>query len=149
MRTREQVKAAIKAGQAPERGANSFLDARDYARLADFFPVEEWSILDIKLKEGAEPPVPEEWTEENVKAALGRDLAFAFEKALNKRGISASLMYEVIKMWCWVLGADDIAECKNYAQYGLPVLKAAAGRFGLPNPIGADRGNEEKYSADG
>jgi hypothetical protein len=142
MLTRENVLDAVRKG----RGTKT-LDGRDYARLVDFFPIEEWSVFEVALKEGCTPPEPQPWTEEEVKLQLARDVAFGFEKALDCRGISASLMYNVVKMWMWILEDHELAEetDSDYAQYGLPFLKAVAVKYGFPNPIGEDRGDESKY----
>jgi len=35
----------------------------------------------------------------------------------------------------------------NYAQYGLPGLKAVALHYNLPNPIGDDAGTEDSYAS--
>jgi hypothetical protein len=129
---------------------NTF-DGRDVVRLASFLKPDQYARFGLALKEGADPStiVPEPLTEENVKRHLTSDLAFAFEKALNKRGLSAGSMYSVIKMWMWVLDdplwqwSDD-----SYAQYGLPLLKAVALQYGLPNPLGNDSGTEDEYSAE-
>lgn len=75
---------------------------------------------------------------------LETDIAFAFEKALDKRGISSSLMYEVIKMWLWVLD-DDLQHFDEYSMYGFPLFKSVALKYGFPNPIGDDSGRESKY----
>ena len=141
MKTKEQILQAYKDGRKSEA-----FDGRDDARLAAFFGVEDYAAFGVKLKDGAEPPEPEPWTEENVKRHLAGDLEFAFEKALDQRGISASCMYAVIKTWMWVLD-DPLADFDEYAQYGLPLLKAVAVKYGLPNPIGDDDGDENKYAA--
>lgn len=133
------------------------LDGRDMNRLYGFI---DWNTLQQYpvLKEGikAEYLNEEKWmsevyeqefTRENVLKQLERDVAFGFDKALDQRGISASLMYEVVKMWCWVL--DDNEELYNwntYAYYGLPLFKAVAVYYGFPNEIGDDDGDEEKYN---
>lgn len=142
MLTQEQVLAEA---STRDRGGAGMLDGRDYCRLAAFFPHEKWAALGVELKEGAEVPEPSPWTKEAVLEQLGRDLSFAFEKALDKRGISASLMYSTVKMWMWVL-EDDLKDCEDYAQYGLPLLKRVAVKYGLANPIGDDDGDEDKYS---
>jgi hypothetical protein len=123
------------------------LDGRDLGRLAEFFPVSDWPALGFSLADGADHPAPRPWTEDEVKTQLACDLAFAFEKALGKRGISAGFMNDVIKMWMWVL-EDDLQNMEEYAQYGLPLLKAVAVKYGLPNEIGDDDGDEYKYSAE-
>ena len=121
------------------------IDGRDYSRLVDFFQAEQWGTFGIELKEGAEPPEPRPWTEEEVKKQLAEDVGFGFEKALDQRGISSGLMYEVVKMWLWVLG-DPLQHNAAYAEYGLPLFKAAALKYGFPNPIGEKQGNEHCYA---
>lgn len=127
------------------------MDGRDVTRLASFLKSEQYARFGLTLKEGvdASTVVPESFTEENVRKHLASDLAFAFEKALNKRGLSAGFMWEVIKMWMWVLD-DPLADFDEglYAQYGLPFFKAVAVKYGLPNPIGDDDGDEDQYSAE-
>lgn len=128
-------------------GSCNFLDGRDCIRLSCFLTVEQWSRIGLEPKEGADVSdhQPEPFTEENVRKHLACDLDFAFEKALDQRGISASLMYDVVKMWLWVLD-DPLADWQEYAQYGLPLLKQVAVKYGLPNPIGDDYGDEGRYA---
>lgn len=143
MLTQEQVMAAVRNGRSAQ-----CIDGRDYGRLAEFFPVSCLGEFGLELKEGATWE-PKPWTRDVIMAQLAGDLAFAFEKALGQRGISASLMRQVIKMWLWVLdeGMPPEADDDDYAQYGLPLLKAVALKFGLPNEIGDDRGDEHRYSS--
>lgn len=125
------------------------LDGRDLGRLAEFMTVEQLSQVGITL-DPDEKWVVQEYTRDSVLDLLKRDLAFAFEKALNQRGISAGMMFSVVKMWMWVLDEhEDLINWSddNYAQYGLPLLKAVAIRYGLDNPIGDDNGDEVQYSS--
>ncbi len=71
-----------------------------------------------------------------------------FEKALNQRGISASLMFECVMMWNYILeeGLEGWGE-DDYAFYGLPLFKATAVKYGWDNPIGEDSGRERKYDS--
>jgi len=140
MLTREQVLSAVKAGRKSD-----CLDGRDYTRLAQFFSAQDLPTFELTLKEGATWEA-EDFTEENVRKRLAEDVAFGFDKALNQRGISASLMHAVVMMWMWVLD-DDLQHCSDYAQYGLPLLKKVAVKYGLPNPIGDDYGDEGKYGS--
>lgn len=144
MLTQQQVLDVVKAGRESE-----CWDGRDYVRLGEFFGDEHLTTLGL-VQEGESPETRTiaPWTEEAVKERLVRDLEFAFTKALNKRGISASFMYSTIKMWLWVL-EDDLQHFRKYAQYGLPLLKAVAVKYGALNPIGDDVGDEHKYSAAG
>lgn len=143
MLTKEQVFEAVKTGRM-----SKCLDGRDYGRLVYFFDAADWPTLGFELRGEAEPPTPKPWTREAVVEQLRADVAFGFEKALGQRGISAGLMYEVVKLWLWIL-QSDLQSFSGYAQYGLPLFKAAALEFGFENPIGEDRGDEHKYSSEG
>lgn len=72
-------------------------------------------------------------------------MEFGFEKALDQRGISASLMFYVVLRWNQVLeeGLENYPE-ENYAM--LPLFKATAVKYGWENPIGDDNGDEEFYN---
>jgi hypothetical protein len=141
MKTREQV---------VKEYTSVILDGRDLDRLADFWPEEELPQLGFRVLEGKEGEHKhKEWAKENILKQLEHDVAFGFEKALNQRGISSQLMFYVVKMWNWILeeGLEDFSD-ENYAQYGLPLFKATAVKYGFNNPIGEDLGNEYKYSSD-
>lgn len=123
------------------------LDGRDLYRLFDFFTEEQLSSIGVELKEeckGTHTTIP--LTRENVLEKLEGDVAFGFEKALDQRGISASFMYEVVKMWNWIL-EEGLENFDDYAQYGLSLFKATALKYGFNNPIGDDTGEESKYSS--
>lgn len=139
MKTQIEVLEAIKQGRKSE-----CLDGRDYMRLSDFYSVEHLEVFGIKLKEGSEPPPVTEWTKENIIDQLREDVAFGFEKALNQRSISSSLMYRCVRMWLWILD-DDLQHLSGYSQYGLPLFKAVALKYDFPNPIKEDSGSESKY----
>ena len=146
MKTREDILAAVRAGKKSQS-----LDGRDFSRLANFFPISDWEVFGFTLAEGkTEKDVSiKDLTKENVLEQLKRDVDFGFEKALDQRGLSAGMMFEVVRMWMWVL--DDELQHFNdneYAQYGLPLLKAVAVKYGFDNPIGEDKGNERKYASD-
>ena len=92
---------------------------------------------------------PIEWNRENILAQLEEDVEFGFQKALDMRGISSSLMFETVLRWNRVLeeGLEDY-DSENYAMYGLPLFKATAVKYGWNNPIGDDNGDEKKYGDD-
>lgn len=98
------------------------------------YPNEKWK-----------EPIP--FTRENVLEQLKQDVAFGFKKALDKRGLSAGMMFEVVLAWNKILqeGLEDWDE-NNYAMYGLPLFKATAVKYGWDNPIGDDSGSEEYYN---
>lgn len=125
------------------------LDGRDLSRLAQFVPEESLYLIGLSVKEeykGSHKHIT--LTRENVLKQLESDVGFAFEKALNRRGISASLMFEVVRMWNWILeeGLENWNE-NDYAQYGLPLFKATAIKYGFDNPIGEYTGNESQFAS--
>lgn len=137
MKTLEQVKQQYKFDT---------LDGRDLYRLMQFIPENELHEFGLTLKDeyvGKHVHVP--FTKENILLQLEKDVSFGFKKALDQRGISASLMSEVVKMWNWILeeGLEDFDE---YPMYGLPIFKATAIKYGFENPIGEDTGNENYYN---
>lgn len=135
MKTIEQIKAY----------KSYAIDGRDVSRLVDFIPESDLQVMGIELKPehiGKHKPI--KLTRKAVLSRLKADLAFSFEKALGKRGISASCMYEVIQMWNWVL-EEGLEDFEDYPQYGLPLFKATAEKYGFPNPLGDDTGKERKY----
>lgn len=124
-----------------------FLDDRFGARLAQFLTQEQLEKIGFKWNSDEPYPKPKEWTRENILSQLERDVEFGFEKALDKRGISASLMFEVVRRWNKVLeeGLENFPD-DNYAMYGLPLFKATAEKYGWENPIGDDSGSENYYN---
>lgn len=137
MKTIEQITASYKS---------QTLDGRDVTRLMIFIPECDLQHFGIQLKDeyvGKHEHKP--LTRESVLEQLKSDVAFGFEKALNRRGISSVLMHEVVKMWNWILeeGLEDFDE---YPMYGLPLFKATAVKYGFDNPIGDDTGSEETYN---
>ena len=138
MKTLEQVLASYKS---------ETLDGRDLARLAQFLTVEQIENLGLSFNspEERETHFPAEFTKENILKQLQKDVAFGFEKALNRRGISSSLMYEVVQMWNQIL-EEGLEGFDSYAMYGLPLFKATAVKYGFENPIGGDTGSEDHYN---
>lgn len=122
------------------------LDGRDLSRLAQFIPEKDLKDFGIKLKPeyiGQHVHIP--FTKENVLAQLEKDVEFGFEKALDQRGISSSLMADVVMMWNWIL-EDGLEDFDEYPMYGLPIFKATAIKYGFENPIGDDTGSEDYYN---
>ena len=71
-----------------------------------------------------------------------------FDKALDQRGISSSINFNSVLTINRILeeGLEDWNE-HEYAQYGLPLFKATAVKYGWSNWIGDDTGSEDKYAA--
>lgn len=134
--------------QTIKKYKSNCLDGRDLCRLADFVPYDRLHKIGIKLKDDIKK---EDWdakvkpfTRENILEQLKKDVDFGFEKALDRRCISADLMYEVVQMWNWIL-EEGLEDFDDYRYYGLPLFKATAEKYGFDNPIGDDTGKEEKY----
>jgi len=128
------------------------LDGRDLSRLAQFVPFDMLSELGIEPNEGYN--TPEKWNElvkpftrENVLKQLKEDVSFGFEKALNRRGLSAGSMYECVRMWNIIL-EEGLEDFDSYAQYGLPLFRETAVKYGFDNPIGDMYGDEDIFSSD-
>jgi len=98
----------------------TFLDDRFGVRLLDFLTEEQAEQIGFKFKEGYEH-VPTEFTETNVLKQLKSDIEFGYSKCLNKRGISAELMSDVVRSWCKVL--ENGLENVDYGWYGDNVFK--------------------------
>lgn len=86
------------------------------------------------LKEGVKP---EDWTttlvtDEDVKKAMLDYMEFAWGKANNCRGISASRSIDHYKAWLWLLGDDELFQfCEDdYHWYGKPQLKRICEKYG-------------------
>lgn len=148
------MKTMLQIAQSNRDGS---LDGRDVKRLASYMTLEDVKNPEIGGAMGLslENNVTEEswgevkeFTEANVLKDLEEDLAFAFDKALNKRGLSAGAMHEVIKMWCFVLDREDLEEKADdlYAQYGLPFFKLVANTFGFKDEIEGYAGDEYIFS---
>lgn len=118
------------------------LDGRDVVRLARFLPRERVHELDLIPDESF---TQVDYTRENILKQLEKDVSFGFEKALSRRGLSSNMMADVVRMWNWIL-EDGLEDFSEYAQYGLPLFKATAVKYGFHNPIGDDIGCEYHYS---
>ena len=93
-------------------------------------PVEK---LGFKFKseeiKNSHQPIP--FTEENILKQLKEDVEFGWEKACCERGISSSLMFEVVRAWCKVLGNEFCDWDEDvYRPYGKPLFKAVAAKYG-------------------
>lgn len=110
----------------------NFIDHRDKARLLDFLKSEDWPKLGFELKEGMTHQ-PVAFTHENVMERLLKDLKFAESKAENERGISASLMFDVLKMWGWVLDDEEVWKWEEYDSYGWPLIRHMKAKYAKPS----------------
>ena len=107
---------------------DDFCDRRFTKRFVSFLPTDEWEKFGFSYT-GDDKFIPKEWTKENVINQLKDDLDFAIEKATNQRGISASLMYNVLRSWCKVL--ENGLEDTEYGWYGDKLIKAIDEYYGF------------------
>lgn len=96
----------------------------------DFAHAQEF----LKLEDGAWCP---ELTQNDRLMAMKVYLAFAWGKARDHRGISASRSVTKLSTWAWILGNDELALAMQegpYENYGCPALKMLADYYDLPVP---------------
>lgn len=125
----------------------TFLDDRFGVRLCQFLTEEQMNSIGFSVNDEYKGKhIVKEWTRENILEQLKSDVEFGFEKALDQRGISSGLMFDVVRKWNKVLeeGLEDWDE-EHYAMYGLPLFKATAVKYGWDNPIGDNDGDESEY----
>lgn len=68
--------------------------------------------------------------EESVKVEMLSYMEFAWNKANNCRGLSASRSLDHMSAWLWLLGMDEAAEkIQGYTYYGKPELRAICEAF--------------------
>lgn len=124
MRTDEEIVARAKAIAAHDWMGTQGVD------LIQRLPLEKARPL---LKDDADI---KEWTvlprdEATVKNEMLNYMPFAWDKANNRRGISASRSLEHMSVWLWLLGHDEAAEAVlEYDHYGKPWLRAICEAFG-------------------
>ncbi|AFU87414.1 hypothetical protein CcrSwift_gp244 [Caulobacter phage CcrSwift] len=88
------------------------------------------------LNENATPEVwtPNVNTPEAIKQVILDYMEFAWDKANNRRGLSAGRSLDHMKAWLWMLDEDAawVAALKlsDYTHYGKPQLRAICKRFG-------------------
>lgn len=65
-------------------------------------------------------------------------LNFGWDKAYDRRGLSASRSISKLSAWLWLLGRDDLAELiiddKLYPPYGMPALVKVSESLGITVP---------------
>ena len=85
-------------------------------RLCGFLNIEQMKKIGFELEEGF-THTPKEWTLENILIQLKEDAEFGLEKAINQRGISSSMMYDVCSAWCDIIDKNELILADEYV-YG-------------------------------
>lgn len=82
-------------------------------------------------------------TNEQIIAEMKRYMDFAVGKAVNHRGISASRSVGHYRSWVWLINDqesfDFLNDDSNYQNYGAPMLKYIAEKYGCQLPEGEKR----------
>lgn len=106
------------------------LEDRFGKRFCDFLTEEQGKQIGFTIKEGYEWGEPKEWTKKNIIEQLKEDIEFGLEKAEGERGISASLMFEVVKSWLKILEDNEMLEnFDDYYDYGKDAFKEAYSKY--------------------
>ena len=133
MRTQEQI-----VQQIEKRKSDDFLgfEIDEYLRFLDYEYVKQY------LKEGTKPEQwgePSENTTEGILKIMLDYMPFAWDKAKNCRGISASRSISHYKAWIWMLDDGFEFDEDSYCHYGKDLLRAICKQYGW-NPNQWDDG---------
>ena len=86
------------------------------------------SFLTDSAKEKDWPPAKRD--ADTIKAEMLDYMRFAWDKANNRRGISAGRSLDHMSAWLWLLGHDEAADAiLDYDHYGKPWLRAICEAF--------------------
>ena len=93
-----------------------------------YFPYLPLEFLKTQVKEGVSDEVIKEeimseLTRENIIKEIKDYLPFAWGKARDGRGISASRSIDHFKVYFWILDAYDKIDWADYEMYGKPILE--------------------------
>lgn len=141
MRTTEEMAAKLKERKG------TFLDFFPEIILGYMSWDDALPFLDAAaVAKAGEEVVKTKWTvrpntRESILEEMKDYMEFAWDKALNHRGLSANRSVDKMKAWCWLLSEDEKIDWENYAQYGAPILKQICELYGFPMPDGSDAQN--------
>lgn len=108
------------------------MDNRDKERIVDFCTVEQLKKIGVILIPAYEKEhKPITMTKELVLEQFKRDALLGQEKALNQRGVSSAMMYQVIRMWLWILEDPlyEVYNCDTYHNYGLELFERVIDKY--------------------
>ena len=121
----------------------------DRMTMALFLPAEQHKKVGLELNDtGLAEFKPLSWDEENLLEELRSSLAWGFQHALAKDLITA---LDAVDDVTFVLFALDTTQDQAFdtigdiGPCGLKFFKWVANKFGLPDPLGTDTGEEDKY----
>lgn len=123
------------------RTQQEILDRIEEVKASDFFGATRGDLIEALEFENAKPFLKEgvtagEWTwndAQGVRKAAIEYMEFAWGKANDCRGLSASRSVDHYRAWMWLLGSDEFEKLADdeYEFYGQPVLVIAATALGV------------------
>lgn len=122
----------------PLRIRKTLDEVRAYAKELEASPHHEdalnfgWLALIELLPETYTKGEPPPFTDAGLIEHMRDYLAFAFEKAIDHRGLSAIRSVQKFRAWLWVLGVE--LDTSDYPSYGVPILKRVAALLGVDLP---------------
>lgn len=132
MRTQDEIVAYVKAGDG---FINWAVDV--CCPYLDYEHGKPWLNPEVAPGDWVQKPYDE--------AVLLKEAAeyavFAWGKAQDQRGLSASRSVDKLRAFAFMLGRDDVVaamDAAEYAQYGAPKLEAFCEGMGFPVPTDAD-----------
>ena len=135
MRTTEEILQHIK-----DKHREDFLGviAQDLIIFLPFQIAKDNGFLKDEATEKSWNEIYMEPTEENIKSKMIDYLPFAFQKATNQRGISASRSIQHFETWLWLIKDDELLAFlnneSNFEPYGLPMLDKVEAKYNSPKP---------------
>lgn len=127
MRTQEEILARIES-----------------VKQDDVFGFQRSDLIEFLTFENAKPFLVKEYVaqveageikyeQQTDPVAIIRDyMAFAWDKANDRRGLSAMRTMEHMQTWLWLAGEDVLAnKCKHYNYYGKPQLVEICEKYGI------------------
>lgn len=131
MRTQDEIVARIK--EVAERDLFG-AEIGDLLGFLDYEHAKPWLKPEVKSEEWK----PGDLTDERAQAELVDYLSFAWDKAINHRGLSAIRSLSHMRAWLWLLGKDELLAFLetdgNFRPYGTPVLAKISEAFGYEAP---------------
>lgn len=129
MRSDEEVMARIRKIQAsPDKDPFGF-EKSDLVATLPFSMAKRY--LKDEVTEGQWSDAMEIRDPDHVRKGIYDYMSFAWEKANNERGISASRTISHMCAWLWLLGEDELCEeIRDYHLYGKPQLVIICEHFG-------------------
>lgn len=145
------VKKTMKKPVLTQRTQAEIVARIEFIKADDFFGFETSDLIDFLDYEHAKPYIKpevtkEQWEkrdhktpEEHIKSYMN----FAWDKANNKRGLSAGRSVSHYRSWTWLACNDELLNFinsdNNYAPYGKPILAKICEYYKLPNEDNGDK----------